>query len=162
MRLLHARRSELEPLTFLRLNTTILIVTCYIGVSVQKLHPATQPATHQQEILAMKPHILFVPFILGTTSLIAPASATSLVSERTDAQAQAAALLTGTLTFGKSEQSATVASDALAAAPKDAHAHAAALLSGLPSKIVVAMKTARTHVRADAQAQAAALLNQRR
>ena len=109
----------------------------------------------------MKPHRLLLPLILGATAVVAPASATSVVSKPTDAQAQAAALLMGTLTVGKFEQSAPVASAALAL-PKDAHAHAAALLSGLPSRIAVTMKTARAHVRADAQAHAAARLSPRR
>ena len=108
----------------------------------------------------MKHHLLLIPMILATTAAIADAQTTAL-STPADAQAQAAALLSGPHALGAAKADARSLS---ALSASDAHESAAALLSGArPRNRVNALaaiaEPSGARVSTDAQAQAAALLS---
>jgi hypothetical protein len=111
----------------------------------------------------MKRHLLLMPVILATTAALADAQAIT-PSSRGDAQAQAAALLSGVRHGSQARTNAQVVEPSRARPAADAHAQAAALLSGVhygshARTMARAVEKSRSRPSADAQAQAAALLS---
>ena len=111
----------------------------------------------------MKRHLLLMPVILATTAALADTQAIT-PSSRGDAQAQAAALLSGVRHGSQVGTNAQVVEPSSARPAADAHAQAAALLSGVrygsqARTIDRAVEPSRSRPSADAQAQAAALLS---
>lgn len=106
----------------------------------------------------MKPksRFLLIPVILATSSAMGDSLSTCTFS-RSDAQAQAAALLSGTRT---TTRSGATRSSSQASRSGDAQSQAAALLSGTQAakKSAAAASSSRPSRSGDAQAQAAALL----
>ena len=108
----------------------------------------------------MKRHLLLIPMILTTTAAIADAQ-TAAPSSPADAQAQAAALLSRPHALGAATVEARSPSTSTVPTTMDAHQSAAALLSGARPRYRVNAVSAvaeSSGPRADAQAQAAALL----
>lgn len=111
----------------------------------------------------MKRHLFLIPLIFATTAVIADTQGASS-STPTDAQAQAAALLSRPQAIGAAKAEARSPSTSPVSAVLDAHESAAALLSGARPKNRVMAPSAVAESRSprvstDAQAQAAALLS---
>lgn len=111
----------------------------------------------------MKRHLLLIPMILATSAALADAQ-TSVPFAPADAQAQAAALLSGPHAIGTVKADARPLSQSPASAPLDAHQSAAALLSGARPKnqvnaVSAVAQSTDAGVSMDAHAQAAALLS---
>lgn len=111
----------------------------------------------------MKRYLLLMPVILATTAAIADTQATA-PSNRADAQAQAAALLSRPHTSAEKTEEVRSPSSSLVSTTADAQAQAAMLLNGVrPESQVRAfprvVEPTDTRPSADAHAQAAALLS---
>jgi hypothetical protein len=114
----------------------------------------------------MKRYLLLVPVILATTAALADTQATA-PSNRGDAQAQAAALLSRPHTSAVTNTEARSSSPSAVSTTGDAQAQAAALLSGVRSgtqvrTIARVVEPSGTRPSGDAHAQAAALLSGQR
>src|SRR5688572_26895182 len=110
--------------------------------------------------MKLKSRFLLIPAILATASAMGD-SPQPCTSARTDAQAQAAALISGTRT---TPRSGATRSSSQAARSGDAQAQAAALLAGpqTAARSPAARSSSRASRSGDAQAQAAALLDRAR
>lgn len=138
--------------------------TCTVGIVIAT-RPSTSSSTHpHRSDPPMKSHLLLVPMILAMSAAIgAPLRTSSPSSGSTDAQAQAAALLSRPHTIGTSKAHGPVHAPSRALVSADAQASAAALLSRprtetTANAAVSANEPSRSRMTADAQMQAAALL----
>lgn len=110
----------------------------------------------------MKRYLLLLPVILATTAALANTEDSTL-SRRADAQAQAAALLSGSHASGVNADRVRSPSSSPASATSDVQAQAAALLSGRTGNQVKAVSSVVEpsvgRISMDAQAHARALLS---
>lgn len=110
----------------------------------------------------MKRYLLLLPVILATTAALADTEA-STTSRRSDAQVQAAALLSGPHASGVNADRVRSPSPSSASATSDAQAQAAALLSGRTGNQAKAassvVEPSGGRISMDAQAHARALLS---